>query len=592
MKKLLMQLVFIILLVGVSAEAQIIIGPPGDTTYVDTSYVPEETPELPTTDPVSPLLSTYTVNGVQISQLDCSQFPTICMYVDVIDQSGYPIGGMTRDSFCLKQDGNNIDSFTVLQLSADSCVTSICLVVDVSGSMVTDGRLDSAKASMHRLVDNMDPFDRVAIVPYSSCIGTMTLFTSNKTTLHNAINNLVASGYTACFDGIWKGVDLTRTELGSKAVIAFTDGVENNSGSCWPPPDGVNDHPKRYSDDSTIICNLANGSGVPIYTFNLGPIDDTWFNPEALQAFANGTGGFWAHAPASSDMDALYDRIKQRLCSRYYICYTSLDTVQNGDWHSSIVCYKQGATCSPCDTASCQELASPIIIRTQATMDMSDSCQSNGSSINIAAYVTDEDTPSSGLTVTLFYRLLPGSASYGSVAMTHSPTVDSLFSYSIPNSQFSCKTNLDYYITAADDHSTVSDPLINPQVSPFSIGFCENHPPVANAGTDQTIAQCSPAPICWTASCSDPDANLMTCELITGPGTYNGSQICFTPTGTLNYEFVLKATDSCGSTDYDTVVIYYTVNVAPIANAGADQTLFQWYSHTGELGGRLHRRQR
>jgi hypothetical protein len=575
MKKLLMQLVILALLVGAGAKAQIIIGPPDDQTYIDTSYVPDEAPINPTTPVILPALSTVTVNGVQISQLDCSQFPQICMYVDVLDQYGYPIGGMTADSFCLKQDGNTIDSFSVLQLSGDSCITAICLVVDVSGSMAENHKLDSAKAAMNRLVDNMDPFDRMAIVPYASCIGTITLFTSNKTTLHNAINSLVAYGNTACFDGIWKGVDLTRTELGSKAVIAFTDGVENNSGSCWPPPDGVNDHPKRYSDDSTIICDLANASGVPIYTFNLGPIDDTWFNPEALQAFANGTGGFWAHAPASADMDGLYDLIKQRLCSRYYICYNSLDTIQNGDWHASMICYYNGGTCSPCDTASCQELASPIIIRTQPTMDLSDTCQANGNSINICAYVTDEDTPSSGLSVMLFYRLLPGSASYTSVTMNHSPTVDSLFCYTIPNSLFSCKTNLDYYITASDDHSTVSDPLINPQVSPFSIGFCDNHPPVANAGADQTISQCTPAQICWAASCSDPDGNLMNCQLVTGPGTYNGSQICFTPTGTLNYEFVLKATDSCGSTDYDTVVIYYTVNAAPVANAGSDQTLFQ-----------------
>jgi VWFA-related protein len=575
MKRLLMQLVLIILLVGVSAEAQIIIGPPDDQTYIDTSYVPDGVSEPPTSPPVLPTLATYTVNGVQISQLDCSRFPLICMYVDVLDQSGYPIGGMTRDSFCLKQDGNNINSFTVTQLSGDSCITSVCLVVDVSGSMSENHKLDSAKAAMHRFVDNMDPFDRAAIVPYSSCIGTITLFTSNKTTLHNAINNLVANGNTACFDGIWKGVDLTRTELGSKAVIAFTDGLENNSGGCWPPPDGVSDHPARYSDDSTIICNLANGSGIPIYTFNLGPIDNTWYNPEALQAFANGTGGFWAHAPASADMDALYDRIKQRLCSRYYICYTSLDTVQNGDWHSSIVCYKQGATCSPCDTASCQEMAAPIIMRTPATIDLSDTCQSIYNAVNICAYVTDLDSPSGDLTVTLFYRLLPGSASYSSVSMTHSPTVDSLFCFAIPNSELSCKTNVDYYITASDDHATVSDPIVNPQVLPYTINFCGNHPPVANAGADQTIAQCSPAPICWPASCSDPDGNLKLCELINGPGTYNGSQICFTPTGTLNYEFVLKATDSCGSTDYDTVVIYYTVNVAPVANAGADQTLFQ-----------------
>jgi hypothetical protein len=104
-----------------------------------------------------------------------------------------------------------------------------------------------------------------------------------------------------------------------------------------------------------------------------------------------------------------------------------------------------------------------------------------------------------------------------------------------------------------------------------------NQPPVADAGPDQTIFQCTVAPISWPAGCSDPDGNLVTCELFNGPAgaSYDGTNITFTPTITLNYEFVLKATDACGAVDFDTVVVYYTKNAAPVADAGADQTIFQ-----------------
>ncbi len=102
-----------------------------------------------------------------------------------------------------------------------------------------------------------------------------------------------------------------------------------------------------------------------------------------------------------------------------------------------------------------------------------------------------------------------------------------------------------------------------------------DRPPVVNAGPDQTIFQCTPQQICWSTSASDPDGNLTSVNMIEGPGTFNGSQICFTPTGTLNYEFVLKATDACGLSSYDTVVIYYTLNSPPVAHAGNDTTIFQ-----------------
>jgi len=106
----------------------------------------------------------------------------------------------------------------------------------------------------------------------------------------------------------------------------------------------------------------------------------------------------------------------------------------------------------------------------------------------------------------------------------------------------------------------------------FNVDF--NSPPVAMAGADQSIFQCTPASICWATSCSDPDANLTNCELFSGPGTYNGSQICFTPTGTGSYEFVLKATDACGAVDYDTVNVDVTINTAPTVVAQGDTSLF------------------
>ena len=149
-----------LLLMGAgSVAAQIVVGPPDDTTVIaDTSG--STTGQLIGDEFLPSYLANTTGAGnVSMSGLDCSGFPTICFYVDVLDSLGATIPGLTADSFCVYQDGTQIDSFTVQQLDADSCVTSVCLVVDVSGSMAEDNRLDSTKAAMHRFVDNMDPFD-------------------------------------------------------------------------------------------------------------------------------------------------------------------------------------------------------------------------------------------------------------------------------------------------------------------------------------------------------------------------------------------------------------------------------------------------
>jgi hypothetical protein len=90
-----------------------------------------------------------------------------------------------------------------------------------------------------------------------------------------------------------------------------------------------------------------------------------------------------------------------------------------------------------------------------------------------------------------------------------------------------------------------------------------NQPPVANAGRDSTLIWCAPAAISIAAGCTDPDNNLNLSACLLAPGsstgTYNGSNITFTPTGSGTYTFILKATDLCGLTDFDTSV----VNVTP-----------------------------
>jgi len=101
-----------------------------------------------------------------------------------------------------------------------------------------------------------------------------------------------------------------------------------------------------------------------------------------------------------------------------------------------------------------------------------------------------------------------------------------------------------------------------------------NAPPLVTVANDTSIFLCAPAQICRTAFCSDPDNNLTTCELVSGPGALSGNNVCFTPNASGVYTFIIKATDACGLTDLDTTKVTVTVNNAPIANAGKDSTFF------------------
>ena len=107
------------------------------------------------------------------------------------------------------------------------------------------------------------------------------------------------------------------------------------------------------------------------------------------------------------------------------------------------------------------------------------------------------------------------------------------------------------------------------------IYYTLNSPPVADAGADETLFLCAPQTICRPASCSDVDANLTGCALISGPGTYDSTDICFNATTSGVYTFILEASDACGETDEDTVVFDVTINSTPVCHVPDDASIFQ-----------------
>ena len=78
--------------------------------------------------------------------------------------------------------------------------------------------------------------------------------------------------------------------------------------------------------------------------------------------------------------------------------------------------------------------------------------------------------------------------------------------------------------------------------------------PVADAGSDLELHVCSGSSLNIAAGCTDANGDLVSCELVSGAGTFDGQHISFVPTYGI-HDFVLKAIDACGKIDYDTSIV-------------------------------------
>ncbi|MBI1782913.1 MAG: hypothetical protein HYR66_16340 [Sphingobacteriales bacterium] len=118
-----------------------------------------------------------------------------------------------------------------------------------------------------------------------------------------------------------------------------------------------------------------------------------------------------------------------------------------------------------------------------------------------------------------------------------------------------------------------------------SIPVQTNRPPTANAGTDKTITLPTNS-VTLTGSGTDPDGNISSYQWtkIAGPtqftiGSPNSATTSISNLVQGKYSFQLKVTDSLKLTGVDTVnvtvnaVTVSTVNIAPVANAGADKII-------------------
>ncbi|MBL0219709.1 MAG: VWA domain-containing protein [Myxococcales bacterium] len=170
----------------------------------------------------------------------------------------------------------NVDPSTYHRLPLN-----LVVVVDHSGSMASDGRLDKVKVGLHTLVDNLLPEDRLSLISFDDVVTTDAPFTAtlDRANLHTAVNRLQPRGSTNLYAGLEAGFlqlgEYPKSETQNR-VIFLSDGLATAGNTSRP-----------------AIMDMAKGwigKGIGLTTIGVG----SDFDVELMRGLAeNGAGNYY-----------------------------------------------------------------------------------------------------------------------------------------------------------------------------------------------------------------------------------------------------------------------------------------------------------
>ncbi len=144
--------------------------------------------------------------------------------VHVLGYDGKYIPHLRREDFHVFEDG--VEQPIAYFASVDSPFT-VTILIDISGSTIF--KLEDIQDAAISFVDKLRPNDRVLIMSFSDEVQVLAGPTSDRELLRRAIRSTRPAGNSRVYDAVEVALKQIDPTAGRKAVILFSDGVDNAS---------------------------------------------------------------------------------------------------------------------------------------------------------------------------------------------------------------------------------------------------------------------------------------------------------------------------------------------------------------------------
>lgn len=248
----------------------------------------------------APTPTAPTIN-LTITGVNASEYPTVVVSAEALDQIGQPIFGLGAENFRVVGElAGRANIVRVENITDDNLTFDVVLALDTSSSMAGTP-FERAREAALRFIEEAGANARIAIVTFDNSVRVVQEFTSDRDTLVNTINNLGFGGQTRLYDAALLAVN-TAANGGNprRVVILLSDGAEFGG---------------RSQAARTDALAAALGRGVPVYTIGLG----FGFDRTYLQQISGGTSANFDESPTADELITIYRNLASKLRSQYVI---------------------------------------------------------------------------------------------------------------------------------------------------------------------------------------------------------------------------------------------------------------------------------
>ena len=174
-----------------------------------------------------------------------------------VDGKGRPVTNLKQNDFRVFEEGRPqaISRF----YGGQELPARVLLLVDGSGSMNQELKINSVQFAAERVLDALGDEDQVALTGFDSRYWGIVAFTHDRDAVREALQTVEPFGSTALHDALDQAAgDIASHGEGRRAVVVITDGVDTAS-----------------SKDPEEVLARSKALDVPIYAITVvSPLDD------------------------------------------------------------------------------------------------------------------------------------------------------------------------------------------------------------------------------------------------------------------------------------------------------------------------------